>query len=90
MADESSETQEPSPDQKPESGNPWISALRDAAPFIDLGWRLMGSVSIPMLAGWGLDMAFDSLPWGVLIGSALGMAGAVRILINLYHTPPQS
>ena len=88
MPDEPTQTEESSSGKEPSKGNPWLSALRDMAPYLDLGWRLMGAVVVPPLIGWTVDLAFDVLPWGVLIGSALGLAGAVRILINLYHTAP--
>lgn len=71
----------------PSSENPWREALRDVAPHLDLGWRLVSAVVGPALLGWALDGALHTSPWGLLLGSGLGLAGAAYILVSLYHTP---
>jgi F0F1-type ATP synthase assembly protein I len=43
------------------------------------------------LIGWWIDIKWDSSPWGVLIGAALGLIGAtynlLRETLNLVDTP---
>lgn len=74
----------------PSSEHPWREALRDVAPHLDLGWRLVSAVAGPTLLGWVLDAALHTSPWGLLLGAGLGLAGAAYILVHLYHTPPSS
>ena len=54
----------------------WLEALRDVAPYLDLGWRLAGAASFPPLIGYAIDVWLGTLPWGVLIGAAVGLASA--------------
>lgn len=72
----------------PSSKNPWREALRDVAPHLDLGWRLVSAVVAPTLLGWAFDSVLHTSPWGLLVGSGMGLAGAAYILVMLYHTPP--
>lgn len=55
----------------------WVTALREMAPYLDLGWRLAGAAAGPPLLGYFLvDLWFGTLPWGVLTGCVLGLAAA--------------
>lgn len=55
----------------------WMTALREMAPYLDLGWRLAGAAAGPPLLGYFLvDLWFGTTPWGVLTGCALGLAAA--------------
>ena len=54
----------------------WMKALRDVAPYLDLGWRLAGAAAFPPLIGYAVDAWFGTLPWGVLVGAGLGLASA--------------
>ena len=52
----------------------WMSALRDVAPYLDLGWRLAVSVAAPPILGHLLvDHFLGTAPWGVLIGAGIGV-----------------
>lgn len=56
----------------------WKTALREMAPYLDLGWRLAGAAAGPPLLGHFLvDAWFSTTPWGLLGGSALGVAAVV-------------
>lgn len=61
----------------------WSSALRDVAPFLDLGWRIAATVALPPLLGYALDAWLGTLPWGVLVGAALGLLGTGLLLVHL-------
>lgn len=61
----------------------FAKAMRDVAPYLDLGWRLAGSAAFPPLIGVGLDLWLGTLPWGLLAGSVLGLAAAVLQLSRL-------
>lgn len=62
----------------------WMAALRDVAPYLDLGWRLAVSAAAPPLLGHFLvDDWWGTTPWGVLTGAALGAAAAAVQLRRL-------
>jgi hypothetical protein len=62
----------------------WMSALRDMAPYLDLGWRLAVSVAGPPILGHLLvDQFLGTTPWGVLIGAGIGVAGGIVQLRRL-------
>ena len=74
----------PTPDaeeDRPEaSSGPWADwarAYREVAPYLDLGWRIVGAAAFPPLIGYGADLALGTVPWGVLMGAAVGLMGAV-------------
>lgn len=55
----------------------WMDALREVAPYLDLGWRLAGSAAFPPLIGYFLiDEWLGTTPWALLIGCAVGLAAA--------------
>ena len=62
----------------------WMKALREMAPYLDLGWRLAGAAAFPPLIGHFLvDLWFGTTPWGLLIGCVLGFAAAILQLKQL-------
>lgn len=62
----------------------WMSALRDVAPYLDLGWRLAVTAAAPPLLGHFLvDYWLGTTPWGVLGGAALGAAATAVQLRRL-------
>ena len=61
----------------------WSDALRDVAPFLDLGSRIAATVALPPLFGYAVDVALGTLPWGVLAGCTLGLLGAGVLLAYL-------
>lgn len=63
--------------------SPWRTALRDVAPYLDLGWRLAGTTAFPPLLGFGLDVWLATTPWMLLGGCAVGLFGAVIQLKRL-------
>ncbi len=68
-----------SPDSRSSTGGleDWVKALREMAPYLDLGWRLAGATAGPPLLGYFLvDLWFGTTPWGVLVGAVLGLAAA--------------
>ena len=56
----------------------WKRALREMAPYLDLGWRLAGAAAGPPLLGHFLvDTWWGTTPWGLLGGAVLGLASVV-------------
>jgi hypothetical protein len=66
-----------------DEGSAWSRALRDVAPYLDLGWRLAGTTAFPPLLGFGLDLWLQTTPWMLLGGCAVGLLGAVLQLRRL-------
>lgn len=66
-----------------EEGSAWSRALRDVAPYLDLGWRLAGTTAFPPLLGFGLDVWLQTTPWLLLGGCVVGLLGAVIQLRRL-------
>lgn len=71
----SRETSDSSSDSRDSSGgvDAWMRALREVAPYLDLGWRLAGSAAGPPLVGYAVDVWLDTVPWGLLIGCLFGL-----------------
>lgn len=61
----------------------WMRALRDVAPYLDLGWRLAGTAAFPPLIGVALDAWLHTTPWGLLGGCGFGIAGSIVQLRRL-------
>lgn len=61
----------------------WMEALRDFAPYMDLGWRLAGTAAFPPLLGAALDAWLESSPWILLAGCVVGLVGAIVQLKRL-------
>lgn len=66
-----------------DEGSAWSRALRDVAPYLDLGWRLAGTTAFPPLLGFGLDLWVQTTPWMLLAGCVVGLLGAVLQLRRL-------
>lgn len=70
----------------PNRQSPWI---RHAG----IGIRYVSAVAGFGLVGWWIDSKWDSGPWGVLIGVALGLVGATYNLVRetmAAFAPPRS
>lgn len=90
MSPSSSPGSSPSPDDpdaenRSQSGglSDWKEALRDMAPYLDLGWRLAGAAAFPPLIGYAVDAWLGTLPGGVLVGASVGLASALVQLRRL-------
>lgn len=70
-------------DRSSGGGAAWMRALRDVAPYLDLGWRLAGTAAFPPLLGYALDVWLQTIPWFLLGGCAIGLSGAILQLIRL-------
>ncbi|MCS3755366.1 hypothetical protein [Salinibacter ruber] len=68
-----------------QEGGPWRRALRDIAPYLDLGWRLMGVAAFPPLIGACVDWQLQTAPWGLFVGAAIGLVGSGLQLRRLQH-----
>lgn len=69
-----------------ESRSSWARALRDVAPYLDLGWRLAGTTAGPPGLGLIVDLWLQTTPWFLLGGCAMGLVGAVLLLKRLQGT----
>lgn len=59
-------------------------AMREAQPYIDASWQLIGALGLCALAGWWLDKKFDTAPWLLLAGALLGLfAGMYSFILRV-------
>lgn len=58
-------------------------AVRDVAPYLDLGWRLAGTTAGPPGVGFAIDLWLQTIPWFLFGGCVVGLAGAVLQLKRL-------
>lgn len=66
-----------------EDESSWGQALRDIAPYLDLGWRLAGTTAGPPVLGLVIDLWLQTTPWMLLVGCVFGLSGAVLQLKRL-------
>ena len=57
----------------------WISP--EPEKYLALGLQLAGSVLLGFFAGFFLDKKLGSLPWGTLVGCALGLIAGFTIFV---------
>jgi len=57
-------------------------AIRELSYFASLGLSVALAIFIGLFAGWWLDKKFDTQPWLLLIGLALGIAAGFS---NIYR-----
>jgi hypothetical protein len=77
----------PAGHQSEESGSSWGRALRDIAPYLDLGWRLAATTAGPPGLGLVVDLWLHTTPWCLLGGCVVGLTGAVLQLKRLQGEP---
>ncbi len=47
--------------------------IRAAMPWLDVGWRLIGSAVSGVALGYVTDRMIGSFPWGTVIGALVGI-----------------
>lgn len=67
--------------------------MRQAQPYVDASWQLLGSIGLCALAGWWLDGRFGTRPWflvaGALFGLVSGMLAFWRVVQRLADKQPK-
>lgn len=84
LSDATTDGQASSAERRSEEGrSSWGRALRDVAPYLDLGWRLAATTAGPPGLGLIVDLWLQTTPWFLLGGCVIGLAGAVLQLKRL-------
>jgi hypothetical protein len=84
--DEPAETGEeagPARDRRSSGQADWHASLREAGPYIGMGFQLGGTVAFFLGAGYVLDRWLGSVPWGSLLGGVVGIAAALRFVARM-------
>ena len=63
-------------------GNPSPTKPPSWTRHVGIGVNYVAAVAGFGLAGWWIDSKWDTRPWGVLIGAALGLTGATYNLVR--------
>ena len=58
-------------------GGWWDESLREFAPFFGLGLQLALAVLLFFFLGWWFDAAYETSPWGQLLGVLVGTTGGM-------------
>lgn len=64
----------------------WAEALRESAPYLDLGWRIAASLLLFTGAGYLLDQRWNTLPWLTVAG---GVLGVVSVFVQIFRLAAQ-
>lgn len=64
-----------------------MRALRDVAPYLDLGWRIAFAVVLTVGGGVALDQWLGTLPAFTIGGMLLGLASAFVQIARLNRPP---
>jgi F0F1-type ATP synthase assembly protein I len=48
-----------------------------------LSYQILSAMLIPIAAGYILDKNFDTLPWGIVAGSLIGMLSVFALLFKM-------
>lgn len=62
-------------DQKPDD-------MADWGQYMGIGLQMMGGVVLGVGVGWWLDRHYGWTPWATIIGSMLGLASGMYLLIK--------
>ena len=65
----------------------WRSSLADAAPYLGLGMQLAVAVLLFFFVGWWVDGSYGTGPYGMLIGTAVGITGGMIKFIRTVTAP---
>jgi len=64
-----------------ENGRPgvsWSERLAELGPVLTLGMNIGVCIALGLAAGYAVDVHWQTDPWGLCLGTLLGMAAAVR------------
>lgn len=72
----------------------YVSTLRNAAPYMDLGFRFAAAAAIGGWAGHWLDGKLGTHPllliFGIMLGGAAGFINLYRTVMRLTHSESQN
>jgi|GEM_PF-1189679 len=56
--------------------------LRDAMPYLHMGWQFLATVLLFVAAGWAVDSWLNTSPWLLIAFSMLGSAAGLYYMIH--------
>jgi len=69
-------------DDRPSVSGSIGESYRQAQPYVDATWQLVGSIALCTFAGYWLDKRFGTKPWLLVAGSVLGFASGMWVLFR--------
>lgn len=61
----------------------WQASLREAGPYLGMGFQIGGTVALFLGAGYLVDHWLGSLPWATVAGGVLGMVAALLYIARV-------
>jgi F0F1-type ATP synthase assembly protein I len=61
----------------PEGLSGFARAMREAEPYLQASWSLIGAVAVGALAGYFADEKLETSPWLLVVGSLFGMSSGM-------------
>ena len=65
------------------NGSNWGQAMRQAAPYLDLGFYFAAAIGMFAGGGYWLDARFDTTPWLTIIGTFIAFAVIINRLVRV-------
>ncbi len=65
------------------AGSDWRESLREAAPYMHLGWQFCVAIALFCGAGYWLDQRLGTLPAFTVVGAVLAMVAIVGLVLQV-------
>ena len=71
------------PKKDPDEGlSDSAKAMHEAQPYLSVAWRLVGGCVVGIFGGWVVDRFAGTGPWGLIIGSFIGICVGFYAMIK--------
>ena len=63
--------------------NAYGDGMREAGPYLSLGPQIAGGMALFIGAGYLLDRAAGTSPWGIIVGAVLAFIAMIALVVRL-------
>ena len=64
-------------------GRAYVQGMHEAGPYLGLGLQIAGSMALFTGAGYFIDRALGTRPWGIIVGATLAFVGIIALVVRL-------
>ena len=61
----------------------YAQGMHEAGPYLGLGLQIAGSMALFTGAGYFIDRALGTRPWGIIVGATLAFVGIIALVVRL-------